>query len=62
MPLIVRTASTLTQFLIEQRRRHPEASGDFNVTADNGNDTTHFINFGIKGCCYIMTNQFKIRI
>ncbi len=31
MPLIVRNASTLTQFLIEQRRRHPEASGDFNA-------------------------------
>ncbi len=31
MPLIARSASTLTQFLIEQRRRHPEASGDFNA-------------------------------
>jgi fructose-1,6-bisphosphatase I/sedoheptulose-1,7-bisphosphatase len=31
MPLIVRNTSTLTQFLIEQRRRYPEASGDFNA-------------------------------
>ncbi|NIC40431.1 class 1 fructose-bisphosphatase, partial [Aquabacterium sp. A08] len=29
MPLSQRT--TLTQFLIEERRRHPDASGDFNA-------------------------------
>jgi len=32
MPLTIRThRSTLTQFLIEERRRFPEASGDFNA-------------------------------
>ena len=31
MPLTIRThRSTLTQFLIEERRRHPQATGDLN--------------------------------
>jgi fructose-1,6-bisphosphatase I/sedoheptulose-1,7-bisphosphatase len=31
MPLTPRTTATLTQYLIEQRRRFPDASGDFNA-------------------------------
>ncbi|MDQ9172414.1 class 1 fructose-bisphosphatase [Oxalobacteraceae bacterium R-40] len=31
MPITLRTASTLTQFLIEQRRRFPDARGEFNA-------------------------------
>jgi hypothetical protein len=38
-----------TQFNFQNGNTGTQASGDYVITADNGNDTTHFINLGITG-------------
>jgi hypothetical protein len=35
------------QFNFQNGNAGPQASGDYVITADNGNDTTHFLNLGI---------------
>jgi hypothetical protein len=37
------------QFNFQNGNAGPQASGDYVITADNGNDITHFLNLGITG-------------
>jgi hypothetical protein len=39
--------NTYTQFNFQNGNAGSQASGDYVITADNGNDSTHFINLGI---------------
>ena len=38
-----------TQFNFQNYNSGPRASGDYVITADNGTDTTHFLNIGLTG-------------
>ena len=38
-----------TQFNFQNYNSGPMASGDYVITADNGSDTTHFLNIGLAG-------------
>jgi hypothetical protein len=38
-----------TQFNFQNGNAGPQASGDYVITADNGNDITHFVNLGMTG-------------
>jgi len=38
-----------TQFNLQNGNVGSQASGDYVITADNGNDTTHFLNIGLTG-------------
>jgi hypothetical protein len=42
-------ADAYTQFNLQNGNPGTQASGDYVITADNGNDTTHFLNIGITG-------------
>jgi hypothetical protein len=41
--------NTYTQFNFQNYNTGNQASGDYVITADNGNDTTHFLNIGLTG-------------
>jgi hypothetical protein len=42
-------SNAYTQFNFQNINNGTQASGDFVITADNGNDSTHFLNIGLAG-------------
>jgi len=42
-------SNAYTQFNFQNINTGSQASGDYVITADNGNDTTHFLNIGLTG-------------
>lgn len=42
-------ANAYSQLNVQNANIGPQSSGDYIVTADNGNDTTHFVDLGITG-------------